>query len=50
MTINNMPAHSSVREFANRIADLTSLQFLGEREDSRVVVLGKKGAKLRVRD
>lgn len=50
MTLNNMPSHSSVREFANRIAGLTSLQFLGEREDSRVVVLGKKGAKLRVRD
>jgi len=50
MTINNMPSHSSVREFANRISDLTSLQFLGEREDSRVVVLGKKGAKLRLRE
>jgi len=50
MTIKNMPPHSSVREFANRIAELTALDFLGEREDSRVVVLGKKNAKLRVRD
>jgi tRNA wybutosine-synthesizing protein 1 len=50
MTINNMPSHSSVREFANRVADITSLQLLCEREDSRVVVLGKKGAKMRVRD
>lgn len=50
MTIDNMPSHSSVREFACRLAEKTSMQFLGEREDSRVVVLGKKGAKLRLRD
>lgn len=49
MTIRNMPSHSSVREFAIRLSEKTSLELLGEREDSRVVVLGKKGARLSVR-
>jgi tRNA wybutosine-synthesizing protein 1 len=50
MTVDNMPAHTSVREFASRLSERLSLQLLGEREDSRVVLLGKKGAKLRVSD
>jgi len=50
MTWDNMPSHSSVREFARRIADRLSLDILAEREDSRVAVVGKKGAKLSVRD
>jgi tRNA wybutosine-synthesizing protein 1 len=50
MTIHNMPAHASVREFARRIADRTAMEMLGEREDSRVVVLGRKGARLSVKD
>jgi len=50
MSIKNMPSHSSVHEFSTRLAILTSTEVLGEREDSRVVVLGKKNAKLRVKD
>lgn len=49
MTIDNMPSHSSVREFSARLGELLSLDALREREDSRVVLLGKKGAQLRVR-
>ena len=50
MTIQNMPAHASVREFASRLAARTGMEFLGEREDSRVVVLGKKGVRLSLVD
>lgn len=49
MTIDNMPQHSSVREFSARLGELLSLDILKEREDSRVVLLGKKGASLHVR-
>ncbi|MGQ9588295.1 MAG: 4-demethylwyosine synthase TYW1, partial [Thermoplasmata archaeon] len=50
MTIDNMPSHSEVKEFSCRLAEQLSLDVLGEREDSRIVLLGKKGRKLRVRD
>ena len=50
MTMDNMPSHASVREFSNRIAEKLSLDIIGERTDSRVVLVGKKGVKLRVRD
>ncbi len=48
MTADNMPSHSSVREFSARLADRLSLDILAEREDSRVVLVGKKGTKLKV--
>ena len=50
MTMDNMPSHSSVREFSARLAKRLSLELLGEREDSRVVLIGAKNAKMRVRD
>jgi tRNA wybutosine-synthesizing protein 1 len=49
MNAKNMPSHSSVREFSVRLSEKTSMKILGERADSRIVLLGKKGAKLRVR-
>jgi tRNA wybutosine-synthesizing protein 1 len=49
MTIENMPPHSSVKEFSTRLADRLSMDLLAEREDSRVVLVGDKGARLRVR-
>ncbi len=49
MTVGNMPSHASVREFSARLSKRLSLDVLGEREDSRIVLLGRKGAKLRVR-
>jgi len=50
MTWDNMPSHRSVREFGRRVADRLSLEILAEREDSKVLVLGKKGSRLSVRD
>ncbi len=50
MTMENMPSHSSVREFSERLAGRLSIEVLGEREDSRVVLLGSKSAKMRLRD
>ncbi len=50
MTVDNMPPHSSVREFSSRLAQRLSLDQLAEREDSRVVLLGRKGTTLRVRE
>ncbi len=48
MTMDNMPSHASVREFSARLAKRLSLELLGEREDSRVVLIGEKNAKMRV--
>jgi tRNA wybutosine-synthesizing protein 1 len=49
MTMDNMPSHASIREFSARLAKRLSLELLGEREDSRVVLIGDKNAKMRVR-
>jgi tRNA wybutosine-synthesizing protein 1 len=49
MRMDNMPSHASVREFSERIASSLSLEMLKEREDSRVVVLGRRGSRLRIR-
>lgn len=49
MNVTNMPSHESVREFSLRLSERVSLDLVGERADSRVVLLGKKNAKLRVR-
>jgi len=48
MTIDNMPSHQSVLEFSTRLAARMSLDVLAQREDSRVVLLGEKGSRLRV--
>ena len=49
MTADNMPSHSSVREFSERLAERLSLDLLMDHEDSRVFLVGKKGAQLKVR-
>lgn len=48
MTMGNMPSHTEVKQFSQRIADRLSLEVLKEREDSRVVLLGREGSKLKV--
>jgi len=48
MTMDNMPSHASIREFSERLAKRLSLELLGEREDSRVVLIGEKNAKMRI--
>jgi len=50
MKVANMPSHQSVREFSLRLSEKVSLDLLGERADSRVVLLGGKNSVLRVRD
>jgi len=50
MTIGNMPSHQAVHEFSSRLASRLSMELLAEREDSRVVLLGKKGTRLRLSD
>lgn len=50
MNMDNMPSHSSVREFSERLAGRLSLDILAEREDSRVVLVGRKGTRLKVSD
>ncbi len=49
MTVENMPSHESVKEFSQRLADRLSLKVLREREDSRVVLIGKEGKDIRLR-
>ncbi len=39
LTIENMPRHEEIREFAKKMAELTGYRYEDEREDSRVVLL-----------
>ncbi len=39
----NMPSHYEVKEFAKKISKLTGYKILDEKENSRVVLLGKSG-------
>jgi tRNA wybutosine-synthesizing protein 1 len=50
MTMDNMPSHASVHEFSARLAKRLSFELLGEREDSRVALIGDKNAKMRIQD
>jgi len=50
MTMDNMPSHASVHEFSTRLAKKLSLELLGEREDSRVVLIGERNSKMRIKD
>ena len=37
-----MPRHHEIKEFAEKIAKLSNLKIIDEKQESRVVVLGKK--------
>jgi len=50
MNIGHMPSHEAVREFSRRLSERLSLDLLAESEDSRVVLIGKKGARTRLKD
>ena len=41
LTIENMPSHEEVRDFARKLANLTSYHYQDEMEESRVVMLSK---------
>ena len=45
---DNMPLHKEIKDFANKIAKLSGLRILDEKENSRVVLLGKGIKKISV--
>ncbi len=49
MRMDNMPSHAVVREFSGRLGDKLSMEILKEREDSRVVLLGRRAPELSIR-
>jgi tRNA wybutosine-synthesizing protein 1 len=49
LTINEMPEFSTIKDFANRLGELTGMQLLKEKADSRVCLLGTPGMNLDVR-
>ncbi len=49
LTIDEMPAFETIKDFAGRLADLTGTTLLKEKADSRVCLLGTPGMDLDVR-
>ncbi|MDI6855374.1 MAG: 4-demethylwyosine synthase TYW1 [Candidatus Thermoplasmatota archaeon] len=45
MALANMPSHTKIKEFAEKLSSLTGYRIAMEKEDSRVVLLTKKSAK-----
>ena len=45
LTIENMPSHSEIQNFARKLAELTGYHYEDERQDSRVVLLMRENAK-----
>lgn len=45
MNLSNMPAHANVRDFGNKLAELMGYEYIMEKSDSRVVLLGKNPKK-----
>jgi len=41
LTIKNMPSHEKIKKFGEKLAELTGYEIEGEREDSRVILLGR---------
>jgi wyosine [tRNA(Phe)-imidazoG37] synthetase (radical SAM superfamily) len=50
MIIDSMPSHQAMHEFSSRLASRLSIELLAERKDSKVVLLGEKGTRLRISD
>ncbi len=48
MSIKNMPSHERIKGFAKKEAELLDLSTLAEKKDSRVVLLGKEKAKMKI--
>ena len=42
LSIQNMPSHGEIREFARKLAEETSYHYADEKEDSRVVLLSRE--------
>ena len=45
LTIDNMPSHERVADFGRELGALLGLELLKEKRDSRVVLLGRQGAR-----
>ena len=41
LNIKNMPSHEKIKKFGEKLAELTGYEIEGEREDSRVILLGR---------
>jgi len=48
MTMDNMPPHSDICEFSRKLGDRLGMEVLKERKDSRVALLGRKGAQVTI--
>lgn len=45
-----MPFHEDIKNFAKKLANLTGLKILDEKEESRVVLLGKSKKEMRIKN
>jgi tRNA wybutosine-synthesizing protein 1 len=50
MNLSNMPSHESVRDFGNKLAELTGYEMAMEKPDSRVVLLAKNPKKRTIKN
>ncbi len=48
LSLSNMPSHQTVSEFSKRIAARLGLDILNEKSDSRVTLIGERGADTRL--
>jgi tRNA wybutosine-synthesizing protein 1 len=48
LNLSNMPSHGEVLEFSRILGDLLGKEILKQKEDSRVVLLGKKGERTEI--
>ncbi len=49
MSMDNMPSHETIRAFGERLGSLLGYEMLMERQDSRVVLMGKDKTQCRLR-
>jgi len=49
LTINNMPRHYEVKEFAKKLEDVTSYKIVDEKKESRVVLMMNKNYERKIR-
>lgn len=48
LTLSDMPSHAEILDFGYRMAERLGLEVLKQKEDSRVVLLGKKGVRTEI--
>lgn len=49
LTLDSMPSFDSLKEFSSDLGELTGMEIINERADSRVLLLGQKGMETDVR-